>query len=148
MLTFNLDELELVEGWVDRDRSLRGRFAFPLTGAEGATGSSLIYFEVAPGDRVLRHTHTAEEVLLILAGEAEAEVNAETAHVSTGTVALVPAHAPHRLANTGAETLRVVGFFPSAAIVSTYEAPIEPLGVDVLVTPDPEAAILASGMRA
>jgi hypothetical protein len=30
---------------------------------------------------------------------------------------------------------------------ASYEAPIEPLGVDVLVTPDAEAAIGASGMR-
>src|ERR687891_2156954 len=97
MLAFNLNDLELMEGWVERDPSLRGRFAFPLTGAEGATSSSLIYFEVAPGDSALRHTHTAEEVLLILAGEAEAELGGETTHATAGTVVLVPAHVPHGL---------------------------------------------------
>ena len=87
-------------------------------------------------------------MLLILAGEAEAEVHRESAKASAGTVVLVPAHAPHALANAGTETLKVVGFFASSAMVSTYEAPIEPFGVDVLVTPDPEAAIGATGMRA
>ena len=95
----------------------------------------------------LRHTHTAEEVVLILAGEAEAEVNGETASATTGTVILVPAHTPHGLANSGRDTLRVVDFFASAAMVSTYEAPIAPLGTDVRVTPYPEAAIAATGMR-
>jgi len=146
MLAFNLNDLELMEGWVERDPSLRGRFAFPLTAAEGATGSSLIYFEIDSGDKALRHTHTAEEVLLVLAGEAEAEVDGETMNASAGSVVLLPAHAPHGLSNTGSETLKVVRFFASA-MVSTYEAPVEPLGVDVLVTPDPEAAIAATGMR-
>jgi quercetin dioxygenase-like cupin family protein len=147
MIAFQLDELELMEGWVERQPRLRGRFAFPLTAAQGAAASSLIYFEIAPGDVVLRHTHSAEEVLVILAGEAEIEVDAERAAGREGSVVLVPANAAHGVVSTGKETLRVVGFFPSAGMVSTYEATLQPMGVDVLVTPDPEAAIAATGMR-
>jgi hypothetical protein len=36
----------------------------------------------------------------------------------------------------------------AAGIVHTYEAPIEPFGVDILVTPEPEEAMAATGLRA
>jgi hypothetical protein len=36
-------------------------------------------------------------------------------------VALAPAHVPHDLHNVGEGTLRVVGFFPSAAVVTVFE---------------------------
>jgi quercetin dioxygenase-like cupin family protein len=147
VIAFHLDELDLVEGWVEEQPHLRGRFAFFLTGAEGAASSSVIYFEVAPGDAVLRHTHTAEEVLLVLAGTAEAEVDGERAPIRAGSIVVVPPHAPHGMVNTGNETLEVVGFFAAAGMISTYEAPIAPFGVDVIVTPDPEAAIAATGLR-
>lgn len=147
MIAFNVNELELVEGWVERDSTMRGRFAFPLTGAQGAASSSVIYFEVEPGDKVLRHTHSAEEVLYLVHGRAAVEVEGERAEGEAGAVVFVPAHAPHALESIGTDTLKVVGFFPAAGMVHTYEAPIEPFGVDILVTPEPEEAMAATGMR-
>lgn len=147
MIAFNLADVELVEGHVATDPRLRGRFGFPLTGAQGTCASSLIYFEIEPGHAALRHTHSAEEVLLVLEGETSATVGDEAVTGGAGTVVFVPAHVPHGMRNTGTSTLRVVGFFAAAGMVSTYEAPIEPLDVDVLVTPDPESAMAATGLR-
>ena len=148
MLAFDINDLELLEGWVERDPKIRGRFAFPMTAAEGAGSSSLIYFEIAPGDRAPRHTHTAEEVLLILAGRAKVEVDGEEGEGGPGTVVLVPSNAPHGIENVGEDDLKVVGFFAAAGMVHTYEGVIEPLGVDILVTPEPEQAMAATRMRA
>jgi quercetin dioxygenase-like cupin family protein len=148
MFAFNINDLELMEGWVERDPTMRGRFTFPLTAAQGAASSSVIYFEIDPGDMLLRHTHSAEEILLILQGHVELEVDGESTKGEPGSVVLVPANAPHAAENTGSETLKVVGFFAAAGIVHTYEAPIEPFGVDILVTPEPGEAMAATGLRA
>jgi hypothetical protein len=43
-------------------------------------------------------------------------------------MALVPAMVPHSLRNVGEETLRVVGFFSSSTVMSTFDQPIVPMG--------------------
>jgi hypothetical protein len=47
---------------------------------------------------------------------------------------------PHGIANTGAETLKVVGFFCSSEIVSTFEEPLQPMGQASLTMGAPVAA--------
>ncbi|MDP9487540.1 MAG: cupin domain-containing protein, partial [Actinomycetota bacterium] len=55
--------------------------------------------------------------------------------VSAGELALVPAMVPHALRNVGDETVRVVGFFSSNVVASTFDRPIMPLGQRVVGTP-------------
>jgi quercetin dioxygenase-like cupin family protein len=138
MPAVRLGELELVEAWVEGDPTLRARFDFPLTAAEGCASSSVIYYELEPGMRTPRHIHSAEEVQLILAGTAEVEVGSEVARFSAEALAVVPALVPHALRNVGDDLVRVVGFFSSAAAVHLYEDTIMPLGTNVLVTPPPD----------
>ena len=133
-----LAEIELGEGWVEGEPQKRGRFAFPLTAANGCASSSVIYFEVQPGDQVLRHVHSAEELILIVEGSAEVEVGGEVGTFGAESICVVPALVPHALVNVGDSVLRVVGFFSAAAVVHTYEAEIQPYGTDVIVTPAPE----------
>jgi putative monooxygenase len=133
-----LADVELTEGWVEAEPQKRGRFAFPLTAANGCASSSVIYFEVQPGDQVLRHVHSAEEVLFIVEGTAEVEVDGERMTFGAESLVVVPALAPHALVNVGESPLRVVGFFSAAAAVHTYEAEIQPFGTDVIVTPQPD----------
>jgi hypothetical protein len=45
---------------------------------------------------------------------------------SAGEVALVPVMMPHGLRNMGAERVRVVRFFSSNVIVSTFDQPMMP----------------------
>ena len=127
MLTVSTPELELNEAYQDDDR-MRVRVDFPINALTGAEHTAVVYFEVAPGDRLATHTDSAEEILYIVAGEGEAEIGDERGHVRTGDLALIPAMAPHGIANTGDETLKVVGFFCESEIESTFEAPLQPMG--------------------
>ncbi len=43
--------------------------------------------------------------------------------------------APHGLRNVGDETVRVVGFFSSNVVVSTFDQPVMPFGQRVVGTP-------------
>ena len=133
MFAIQCDELELLEAWSDADSELRGRFDFPISVETGASSTSVVYFEVEPGEHCGRHKHSAEEVLLILEGNAEAEVGDERGRASRGGLVLVPAMVAHDVRNIGSETLRVVGFFSSAAVVTEVEERLEPMGTKMLV---------------
>jgi uncharacterized RmlC-like cupin family protein len=49
--------------------------------------------------------------------------------VRAGDLAVVPAMVPHGIVNTGDEPLKVVGFFCESEITSTFEAPLQPIGL-------------------
>jgi quercetin dioxygenase-like cupin family protein len=128
MLTASTTDLELNEIWLENDPRKRVRVAFPISALTGAEATAVVYFEVAPGDRLGTHTDSAEEILYIVAGEGEAEVGDERAPVRAGDLAVVPAMAPHGIVNTGDEPLKVVGFFRESEITSEFEAPLQPIG--------------------
>jgi quercetin dioxygenase-like cupin family protein len=130
MLTAKTTELELMEGWLDSDPDrARVRVNFPINKWTGASDSGVVYFELEPGKRLARHTDSAEEILYIVAGTAEAEVGGEHGNVSAGDLAVIPAMVPHALRNLGDDTVKVVGFFADATIVSEFEEPLMPMGV-------------------
>lgn len=138
MYTADLNNLELMEGWATDDESLRMRVTFPVFHAVGAKSTALVYFELEPGDRVGTHTDSAEEILLILEGRAEATVGDEHGTLEVGSIALVPALEPHDVRNIGEGTLRVIGFFSSNSVVSVFEHALQPFGERVVGTPLPE----------
>lgn len=135
-VSFNLNDIELVQGWCDADPHLRARFAFPLHVGAGSSTSGLVYLEVEPGENIGRHWDSAEEVFLVLQGEAELEVGDDRLRLSAGGVAVAPALVPHNVRSVGSDTLKVVGFFPSGAVVARHDDRIEPLGTTDLVVPD------------
>ena len=135
MVTFNVSELDLVEGWASDDDTVRARFGVPITAATGAASTSVIYFEVDPGNRLSPHSHTAEEVLFVLEGTAEAIVGETTLKLCAGGLTVIPANVVHNVANAGADTLRAIGFLSSAATINTYEHLIMPMQTHVLVFP-------------
>jgi len=138
MLTVQTDELELIEGWSEDDSTRRARFNFPIFNLTGALNTAVVYFEVDPGDHLGMHTDSAEEVLYIVSGTAEAIVGDERGEIGPGSLALVPAMVPHDIVNTGDETVRLVGFFSSSTVVSVFEDPFAPIGRRVVGTPVPE----------
>jgi mannose-6-phosphate isomerase-like protein (cupin superfamily) len=137
-VSFNLDQLELVQGWCDASPRVRARFAFPLHVGAGSSSSGLVYMEVEPGDNIGRHWDSAEEVFFVRIGEAELELGEEHVRLCAGGIAVAPPLVPHNLSNVGDETLKVIGFFPSGAVVSRHEDRIEPLGTTDLVVPNPD----------
>ena len=128
MISARIGELELLEGSYEDDPTMRVRVNFPFYVGTGTKNSAVVYFELEPGHRLGTHTDSAEEILLILEGEAEATVGDEQGRVSAGDMAVVPAMVPHALRNVGDETLRVVGFFSSSTVMSTFDQPVVPMG--------------------
>ena len=135
MISAQIGELELLEGWYEDDPTMRVKFNFPFYVGTGTKNTAVVYFELEPGCRLGTHTDSAEEILLILEGTAEATVGDEQSQVSAGELAVVPAMVPHGLRNVGDETVRVVGFFSSNVVVSTFDQPMMPLGQRVVGTP-------------
>lgn len=145
MLAMNLHELNLEEMRLPSDPSVGCRVTFPISAANGAAASGVVYFEVAPGGRLGRHSDSAEEVLLILEGEAEAEVGDERGRLSAGGLALIPAMMPHDVYNVGSEPLRVVGFFAGATLVHRFFEPFLPGAEEAVFVTGPHGQeILAS----
>jgi len=130
-----IDQLELVEVWYENDPTMRLRVNFPFFLGTGTKSTAVVYFEIEPGHRLGTHTDSAEEILLILEGEAEVTLGDEQGRLSVGEMALVPAMVPHGLRNVGEEMVRVAGFFSSNVVVSTFDQPMMPFGQRVVGTP-------------
>jgi quercetin dioxygenase-like cupin family protein len=123
-----LESIDFRDAWIEGDESARWRSASghgPSAGAS-ASGSSLL--EIDPGHRLPRHTDSAEETIVVLAGRASVSVEDERAEVRAGGIALVPAELPHEVRNAGDETLRFVAVYASADVVTTYERDVQPDG--------------------
>lgn len=122
-----LSDLQLPQlGYTD-DASARVSGTFPFSAASGNTSTAMVYFELAPGKRLPTHTDSSEEILFVIEGAAEISVGDERAHARAGDLAVVPAMAPHAVRNVGATPVRVLGFFPSPTVMSTFDAPLVPL---------------------
>jgi quercetin dioxygenase-like cupin family protein len=138
MLAVRLGDAELTEYWCEADPTLRGKLSLPMHTGNGAASTAVIYFEHEPGEHHGRHTDSAEEVVLVLDGEAEVEAVNERRRLQAGAVALVPATVPHDIRNVGESMLRVVGFFSSAAVVSHFDETLAPFGRSMLTLGAPE----------
>ncbi len=109
MLALNINDLTLAEMETPADPSLGARYTFPIYAATGSAATAVVYFEVAPGKRLGRHTDSSEEVLYIVEGEGEATVGEERIPISAGSLAVIPALMPHDIRNTGSVPIKVVG---------------------------------------
>ncbi|MEH7122404.1 cupin domain-containing protein [Bacillus sp. JJ1532] len=139
MITANLNSLKLLEGWFENDPTTRQRAAFPLYKSTGTKNLSVVYFEIKPGDSLGTHTDSAEEIILVLEGKAEATVEHEKGEITKGEMALIPHMVPHNIRNIGSETLKVVGFFSSPNVVSTFVEPLMPINQSTVGTPPIES---------
>ena len=139
MLTVKTTQLDLITT-TNEALGHRVNVQFPINKHAGAAESGVVYFEIAPGDRLATHTDSQEEILYIVAGEGEAQCGDERGRVSAGDLAVIPSMVPHGIANTGDETLKVVGFFCDSHIVSTFGEPLQPMGQSALTQGAPAAA--------
>ena len=133
MLTAKTTDTDLTQVWLDSDpERARLRVTFPINKWAGSNDSAVVYFEIEPGDRLARHTDSAEEILYVVSGEAEAEIGDERGRIAAGDLAVIPAMVPHGLVNVGDEPVKVVGFFSESEIISTFDEPMQPMGEAVL----------------
>ena len=140
MLTASTLGLDLTETHIESDPRGRVAAAFPINRFTGAEHSAVVVFEVAPGDYLPTHTDSAEEVLYIVAGQAEVRLGEARRPIEAGDLAVIPAMIPHSVANTGVVSLRVVGFFGDSEIVSTFTEPLQPMGTTTLTQGQAAAA--------
>lgn len=124
-----LHELPLGEFGYAHDPTARVKGAFPFSAATGNKNTAMVCVEIAPGNRLATHTDSAEEILVILAGEVEVTVGEAQGRASTGDMALVPAMIPHAVRNIGNETVRMLGIFSSNTVMSTFDQPLLPIGM-------------------
>lgn len=124
METESFANADLSDAWVDGDDTARWRSTTGHTGED--SGSSLL--EVPAGCRLPRHTDSAEETIVVVAGRASVTVGGEDADVPAGGVALVPECVPHEVRNAAEEPLRFVALYAGTDVVTTYEQPVEPGG--------------------
>lgn len=117
MIVCQLADTPLQEVGSPLDPTLRYRLAFPLSAA-GTQATAVVALAVPPGCHPGQHTDSAEEVVLVLEGEAV--VGADSVPVGPGTLIVIPAMAPHDLRNRGTTLLRALGFFAAATVVSTF----------------------------
>lgn len=131
MQTIDLNNLKQILFGQEGDMSARVTGILPLSVATGNKSTATVYFELEPGKRVPSHTDSAGEVLLILSGNVEMAIGDETGKAGEGTLAVVPAMVPHSVLNIGREKARVVGFFSSNTVMSTFEEPLMPMESDL-----------------
>jgi mannose-6-phosphate isomerase-like protein (cupin superfamily) len=119
---------ELSEAWIDGDQTARWRSA-PVHGpATGATASGSSRLQVEPGCRLPRHTDSAEETIVVVAGRARVTIGDDSAELGAGGIAVVGACVPHEVESTGEEPLRFLAVYASPNVVTTYEQDIQPAG--------------------
>jgi quercetin dioxygenase-like cupin family protein len=129
MQAVSTSRLDLLHVWVDSDPAGQVHPAFPINKYTGARDTAVVVFEVEPGEYLPTHTDSAEEILYIVSGTGIAHAGDESGRVSAGDLVVIPEMVPHGVANDGDETLRVVGFFCKSEIVSTFDEPLQPLGL-------------------
>ena len=128
------DELPLVSFSVGDYPLDEARLALPIS-ADTGSPNTVVYLEVDPGKRIPSHTHSSEEIFVVLAGTGVVTAGDERWTASAGALAVAPAFTPHGWENTGEETLKLVGFFGANVLVTEFEAPVAPFGVARFATP-------------
>jgi mannose-6-phosphate isomerase-like protein (cupin superfamily) len=86
------------------------RFRVLFAPGQGCAAATQFVGEIPPG-RAPFHSHTYDEVVLILAGEGVLHVGDEDRPLAPGSCLHLAPGTPHCLENTGQTTLRVLGVF-------------------------------------
>lgn len=143
MHTIQTQQLDLAPARHRDDEANVVRAAWPLSRDTGSRSTAAVYFELDRGMRLGTHTDSAEEVIVVLAGEIDVIVGDERRRVAAGGLAVVPAQVPHDVVGAGAETARVTGVFSASTIVSVFDDEWVPYGTRVLGTPPPAETVAA-----
>ena len=73
-----------------------------------------------PGNGAPAHLHAVEEVLQIVAGEAEVWVGDDRQTLGAGDAVIIPAGAVHGFTNTGTDTLQVLAILAAPIFEAHY----------------------------
>jgi quercetin dioxygenase-like cupin family protein len=136
------NKLERTKVWGESDPTVRWQGAFARYGANGATASSTIVYEIEPGGRLGWHTDATEETQYIVGGSGKLHLeDGSTYPVGPGSVFVLPTPMRHDLENTGKEPLRAVAFFAAAMFTQTFDQVMMPPKTHVLGTPNRDGQV-------
>jgi quercetin dioxygenase-like cupin family protein len=128
-----------VEVWNDYDPSMRFVALFPVGEKQGAKESSVAYYIIEPGKHTGLHSDNVEEIVFVAEGEGEAFVIGGVQRLEAGKFFVFPAGIDHDLYAQGADSMRLLSFFPTTEILSTFQQAIYPMAGTVLSSKPPEA---------
>ncbi|HEY8867969.1 MAG TPA: cupin domain-containing protein [Candidatus Limnocylindrales bacterium] len=77
---------------------------------------SVIRERIGVGDRIPRHWHDVDEVVLYEGGQARVHLEGVDHDVSPGATVFIPAGAVHGTVNTGTTAVEIRAVFPSTAV--------------------------------
>ena len=132
----NIDSLDLADLRAADDDKVHWTGAFFSYGGAGSSGSATIYFAIAPGERLGRHTDTTEETQFIARGSGELLLDDGSRPVRAGDVVVLAEDTPHDLVNTGSEALEVIGFFSAPAVNQHWDDVMLPPNSQVTGSPN------------
>lgn len=138
---FIVDSTKIPRGevWGETDKAVHWQGAFAVYGGHGTTASSIIVYEIEPGQRLGWHTDATEESQYIVSGTGKLYLEDGTTHdIGPGSVFVLPTPLRHDVENTGKETLRAVAFFAAAMFTQTFDQVMMPLKTHILGTPNRE----------
>ena len=75
-----------------------------------------------PGAKIEVHLHNCEESVMILEGEAIAEIDGVRHHLKTGDTTWLPANIPHRFINESDSTMRIFWIYADIHATRTMVA--------------------------
>jgi quercetin dioxygenase-like cupin family protein len=124
VISLALEALDFSAAWVEGEDGARWQSA----AGHGAKASGSSVIRLAAGCHLPRHTDSAEETIVVVAGTAELEVAGERGRVTAGGLAVVPEDAPHTVRNAGDDTLTFVAVYAASEVVTRYEREVQPDG--------------------
>ena len=130
-----------VEVWNDYDPSMRFVALFPVGEDQGATASSVAYYIIEPGRHSGVHSDNAEEVAFVAEGAGEVFTMGVSQPLEAGKFAVFPAGAQHDIYAHGSSELRLLSFFPTTEILSTFQQVVFPMGGNVVSSRPPRPVV-------
>lgn len=88
-------------------------------GADHGAGVSYFYIDNRPGQGSKLHWHPYPETWVVLEGDVTFIVGDARIAATAGDTVTGPAFVPHKFANTGTGTMRLIGIHASAVIIQT-----------------------------
>jgi mannose-6-phosphate isomerase-like protein (cupin superfamily) len=98
-----------------------------VSALNGATGLCIFEQWVAPAAGAPTHSHAVEEVLTVIAGEADMWIDEQHVVMSSGQSLIVPAGRRHGFRNVGPAALHLQAVLASSVMEATFDASAEPV---------------------
>jgi quercetin dioxygenase-like cupin family protein len=83
---------------------------------EGRVDMTVVHESIGVGERIPRHVHDVDEVVLVESGAARVHVDGQEVDVVAGATVFVPAGTVHGTVNTGTAPVSVRAFFATTTL--------------------------------